>query len=122
MLDLGVELLSDQGGGVEIDDIGDGVHLAHLHELGNDLGSGLLQAGSQLADGDLIGDGDLQLRVAGLLQLDALQSLSLGLTAAAKLLAAAVVAVVELFLSCRWAGSCACWACCGCRPGRRSGR
>ena len=73
------------------------MHLAHLHELGNDLGSGLLQAGSQLADGDLIGDGDFQLRVAGLLQLDALQSLSLGLTAAAKLLAAAVVAVVELF-------------------------
>ena len=94
VLDLGVELLSDQGGGVEIDDIGDGVHLAHLHELGNDLGSGLLQAGSQLADGDLIGDGDLQLRVAGFLQLDALQSLSLGLTAAAKLLAAAFVAVV----------------------------
>ena len=52
-----------------------------------------LQAGSQLADGDLIGDGDLQLRVAGLLQLDALQALGLGLTAAAELLAAAVVAV-----------------------------
>ena len=53
MLDLGVELLGDQGGGVEIDNVGDGVHLAHLHELGHDLGSALLQAGSQLADGDL---------------------------------------------------------------------
>ena len=30
MLDLGVELLGDQGGGVEINDIRDGVHLAHL--------------------------------------------------------------------------------------------
>ena len=84
MLDLSVELLGDQGGGVEIDDIGDGVHLAHLHELGNDLGGALLQAGGQLADGDLVGDGDLQLRVAGLFQLDALQALGLGLTAAAR--------------------------------------
>ena len=38
MLDLSAELLGDQGGGVEIDNVGDGVHLAHLHELGNDLG------------------------------------------------------------------------------------
>ena len=98
MLDLSVELLGDQGGGVEIDNVGDGVHLAHLHELGNDLGGALFQAGGQLADGDLVGDGDLQLRVAGLFQLDALQALGLGFTAAAKLLAAAVVAVVELFL------------------------
>ena len=98
MLNLGVEFLGNQGGGVKIDHVRDGVHLAHLHKLGNNLGSALLQAGSQLTDGNLIRDGDFQLRVAGLLQLDALQSLSLGLTAAAKLLAAAVVAVVELFL------------------------
>ena len=98
MLDLGVELLGNQGGGVEVNDIGDGMHLAHLHEFGHDLGSALLQAGSQLTDGDLIGDGDLELGIAGLLQLDALQALGLGLTAAAELLAAAVVAVVELFL------------------------
>ena len=97
VLDLGVEFLGDQGGGVEIDDVRDGVHLAHLHKLGNNLGSVLLQAGSQLADGDLVGDGDFQLRVAGLFQLNALQALSLGLAAAAKLLAAAVVAVIELF-------------------------
>ena len=74
------------------------MHLAHLHELGHDLGGALLQAGSQFTDGDLIGDGDLELGIAGLLKLDALQALGLGLTAAAKLLAAAVVAVVELFL------------------------
>ena len=74
------------------------MHLAHLHEFGHDLGSALLQAGSQLTDGDLIGDGDLELGIAGLLQLDALQTLGLGLAAAAELLAAAVVAVVELFL------------------------
>ena len=98
MLDLGVEFLGNQGGGVEVNDIGDGVHLAHLHELSHDLGSALLQAGSQLTDGDLIGDGDLELGIAGLLQLDALQTLGLGLAAAAELLAAAIVAVVELFL------------------------
>ena len=98
MLDLGMELLGNQGGGVEVNDIRDGVHLAHLHEFGHDLGSALLQAGSQFTDGDLIGDGDLELGIAGLLQLDALQALGLGLTAAAELLAAAVVAVVELFL------------------------
>ena len=38
MLDLGVELLGDQGGGVEVNDIRDGMHLAHLHEFGHDLG------------------------------------------------------------------------------------
>ncbi len=98
VLDLCVELLGQQGGGVEIDNIVDGVHLAHLHELGNDLAGLLLQAGSQLADGDLVRDGDLQLRVAGLFQLDALQALSLGLAAPSELLAAALVALVELFL------------------------
>ena len=94
MLDLGVELLGDQGGGVEINNVGDGVHLAHLHELGNDLGGALLQAGGQLADGDLIGDGDLQLRVAGLFQLDALQALELGLALA--LLELLALALAEL--------------------------
>jgi len=58
----------DQGGGIKIDHIGSSVHFAHLHELGNNLGHILLQAGSQLANGDLIGDGDLELGVAGLFQ------------------------------------------------------
>ena len=94
MLDLGVELLGDQGGSVEVNDIRDGVHLAHLHELGNDLGSALLQAGGQFADGDLVGDGDLQLRVAGLFQLDALQALELSLALALlELLALALAAL-----------------------------
>ena len=97
VLDLGVELLGHQGGGVKVHHVGSGVHLAHLHELGHDLGDVLLQAGSQLADGDLVGDGDLELGVAGLLQLDALQALGLGLAAALVLVAAAVF-VVELLL------------------------
>ena len=97
MLHLCVEFLCDQGGGIKIDHIGSSVHFAHLHELGNNLGHVLLQAGSQLANGDLIGDGDFELGVAGLFQLDALQALGFGFTAAAKLLAAAVIAVVELF-------------------------
>ena len=79
VLHLGVELLGNQGGGVEIDDVIDGVHLTHLHALGNDLAGLLLEAGGQLGDGDLIGDGHLQLGVAGLLQLDALHPLGLGL-------------------------------------------
>ena len=97
MLHLCVEFLCDQGGGIKIDHIGSSVHFAHLHELGNNLGHVLLQAGSQLANSDLIGDGDFELGVAGLFQLDALQALGFGFTAAAKLLAAAVIAVVELF-------------------------
>ena len=99
LLDLGVELLGHQSGGIEIDDVVDGVHLAHLHELGDDLAGLLLQAGSQLTDGDLIGDEDLQLCIAGLFQLDALQTLELGLTLALlELLALALAALGELLL------------------------
>ena len=99
VLDLGVELLRQQRSGVEIDDVVDGVHLAHLHELGDDLTGLLLQAGSQLTDGDLVGDGNLQLRVAGLFQLDALQTLELGLALALlELLALALAALGELLL------------------------
>ena len=99
VLDLCVELLCQQSCGVEIDHVVDGVHLAHLHELGNDLAGLLLQAGSQLTDGDLIGDEDLQLRIAGLFQLDALQTLELGLTLALlELLALALAALGELLL------------------------
>ena len=99
MLDLCVELLCQQSCSVEIDHIVDGVHLAHLHELGNDLASLLLQAGSQLAHGDLVGDQHLQLSVARLLQLDALQTLELGLALALlELLALALAALGELLL------------------------
>ena len=56
VLDLCVELLCQQSCGVEIDHIVDGVHLAPLHELGNDLTGLLLQTGSQLAHGDLVRD------------------------------------------------------------------
>ena len=99
VLDLCVELLCQQRSGIKIDHIVDGVHLAHLHELGNDLAGLLLQAGGQLADGDLIGDHHLQLRVAGLFQLDALQALELGLTLALlELLALALAALGELLL------------------------
>ena len=99
VLDLCVELLSQQGSGIKIDDVVDGVHLTHLHELGNDLTSLLLQAGSQLTDGDLIRDGDFQLCVAGLFQLDALQALELGLALAfLELLALTLAALGELLL------------------------
>ena len=54
---------------------------------------------SQFTDGDLIGDEDLQLRIAGLFQLDALQTLELGLTLALlELLALALAALGELLL------------------------
>ena len=99
LLDLGVELLGHQSSGIEIDDVVDGMHLAHLHELGDDLAGLLLQAGSQLTDGDLVGDENLQLRIAGLFQLDALQTLELGLTLALlELLALALAALGELLL------------------------
>ena len=99
VLDLCVELLGQQGCGIKVDDVVDGVHLAHLHELGDDLAGLLLQAGSQLADGDLVGDQHLQLGVAGLFQLDALQTLELGLALALlELLALALAALGELLL------------------------
>ena len=44
VLDLCVELLCQQRSGIKIDHIVDGVHLTHLHELGNDLAGLLLQA------------------------------------------------------------------------------
>ena len=99
VLDLCVELLGQQRSGIKVDDVVDGMHLAHLHELGNDLAGLLLQAGSQLADGDLVGDQHLQLGVAGLFQLDALQALELGLALALlELLALALAALGELLL------------------------
>ena len=99
VLDLCVELLCQQRSGIKIDHIVDGVHLAHLHELGNDLAGLLLQAGSQLAHGDLVGDHHLQLCAAGLFQLDALQTLELGLALALlELLALALTALGELLL------------------------
>ena len=99
VLDLCVELLCQQSCGVEIDHIVDGVHLAHLHELGNDLTGLLLQAGCQLAHSDLVGDQHLQLGVACLLQLDALQTLELGLSLALlELLALTLTALGELLL------------------------
>ena len=81
------------------------VHLAHLHELGNDLTGLLLQAGRQLAHSDLVGDQHLQLGVTGLFQLDALQTLELSLALALlELLALALTALGELLLvACGWA-------------------
>ena len=99
VLDLCVELLCQQSCGVEIDHIVDGVHLAHLHELGNNLTGLLLQAGSQLAHGDLVRDHHLQLGVACLLQLDALQTLELSLALALlELLALTLTTLGELLL------------------------
>src|SRR5699024_10038610 len=99
VLHLGAELLGDEGGGVKVDDVVDGVHLAHLHALGNDLADLLLEAGGQLGDGDLVGDGDFQLGVAGLFQLDALHPLGLGLPLALlELLALALGPLAELLL------------------------
>ena len=99
VLHLGAELLGNEGGGVKVDDVVDGVHLAHLHALGNDLADLLLEAGGQLGDGDLIGDGDFQLGVAGLFQLDALHPLGLGLPLALlELLALALGPLAELLL------------------------
>ena len=103
MLDLGVEFFGHQSGGVKIHHVVHGVHLAHHHKLLDDLGGALLQAGGQLAHGDLIGDHHLQLGLAGLLQLDALQLLGFGLTAALEGLVL-LVPVVELLLVAGWRG------------------
>ena len=83
LLDLAAELHRDQGRGVIVDDIRDGGENAHLDKLLDDLGSRLLHARGQLADGDLVGNLDLQRLLFGDLALQAVHLVPLFLTALA---------------------------------------
>ena len=107
MLHHAAQLLGDEGGGVEVDDVGQGGHEAVLHQGLDHLGAGLLHPAGQLAHGDLVGDlhlhrgllGDLQLEPAhltGLLLLATLGGLALLLLAVAALLLDLLLALALL--------------------------
>ena len=101
LFNLAAELLGDKGRGVEVDHLGKGGHHAVFHQALDDLGAGLLHAGGQLADGDLVGDLDGQRRLLRDLELETAHLFGLLLLALAgeRLLAAAAVPVVaELLL------------------------
>ena len=70
-LDLAAKLDGDEFRRVEVDGLVDGRHDAVLQEALDDLDGGLFHAGGKLADGDLVGDLDDQLRLLGDLQLEA---------------------------------------------------
>ena len=95
------QLHGHQGGGIIVDDLGQGGHDAQLHELLDDLGTGLLHAGGQLAHADLIGDLDGEGRLLGDLQLELAHLFLLFLAAlvAEGSALAVVVAALDLLLA-----------------------
>ena len=86
LFDLRAHLHCDEGGGVKVDQLVLGGHDPHHHQLLDDFRDGRLQPGSQFRDGDLVGDQDLQLLLAGPLEGQPLELLGLGLPFAAELL------------------------------------
>ena len=70
VLDLAAKLGGDEFRRVKVDGLVDRGHDAVFEQALDDLGRRLLHAGGQLADGDLIGDLDDQLRLLGDLELE----------------------------------------------------
>ena len=106
LLHLAAHLFRDDGGGVKVDDLAQGSHDAVLHQALDNLGAGLLHAGGQLANADLVRNKHLNRGLLGDLQLQAAHTLLLFLLAlvaeAASLLAAALtlgIAALELLLA-----------------------
>ena len=97
---LAAQLLGNDGGGVEVDDVAEGGHDAVLHQGLDHLGAGLLHTGGQLAHADGVWDLDSQRSLFGDLQLEPAHLLLLLLAALAALEAAlALVAALELLLA-----------------------
>ena len=69
LLNLRAHLFCDDGSGVEVDGLGNVRHNTQLEQLLDDVCCRALQAGSQLADIDLIRDHDLELNLLDLLLL-----------------------------------------------------
>ena len=100
LLHLAAHLFCDDGGGVEVDDLAQGGHDAVFHQALDHLCTGLLHAACQLADGDLIGDLDLDGSLLGDLQLELAHLLGLVLAAlVGHGSALALVIVAELLLA-----------------------
>ena len=101
-LDLAAKLRGDEFRRVEVDGLVDRGHDAVFEQALDDLSRRLLHAGSQLADSDLIGDPDDQLRLLGNLQLETAHLLLLlgaGLCAEALGLLLLFVLVADLLLA-----------------------
>ena len=81
LFDFTAHLLGDEGGGVEVDHLGQGGHDAVFHQGLDHLGAGLFHPAGQLAHGDLVGDGDLDGGLFGDFQLEAAHFFRLVLTA-----------------------------------------
>ena len=101
LLHLAAQLLGDDGGGVEVDDVAERGHNAVFDEALDHLGAGLFHAGGQLAHADLVGDLDHQGVLLGDLGLEAAHLFLLLLPALAALEAAApaLVPALELLLA-----------------------
>ena len=102
VLDLAAELHGHERGGIVINGIGQRRHDAHLHETAHDLGTGLLHAGGELADGDRVRDLDLELLLFCDLQLQLLHLVALllaALGAGGRILRTLTVAVLDLLLA-----------------------
>ncbi len=87
VLDLCTDLHCDESGGIVVDDLRSGGKDAHSHQALDDLGSLNLEAQCELAYGQLIGELDLELLSALLLELQAAQLFHLLLSAGAEGLA-----------------------------------
>ena len=104
MLDLAAKLGRDKLCGVKVDGLVDRGHDAVFEQALDDLGRRLLHAGGQLADGDLVGDLDDQLRLLGDLELESAHLLLLlgaGLGTEALGLLLLFVLVADLLLAAR---------------------
>ena len=102
VLDLAAKLSGDEFRRVKVDGLVDRGHDAVFEQALDDLGRRLLHAGGQLADGDLIGDLDDQLRLLGDLELESAHLLLLlgaGLGAEALGLLLLFVLVADLLLA-----------------------
>ena len=99
--DLCIVFHGNEGGGIEIDGVAKGGHDAVAHQLLDDFGTRLLQAGGKLRHGDLIGDGNLQDGLLGsLLLAQAGKLLRLGIAAlgAGCLTAVILILLLDFFL------------------------
>ena len=103
---LTAHLLGDDGGGVEVDNVGEGGHNPVFNEALHHLGPGLFHPGGQLTHTDLVGDEHLGGGLLGNLQLEAAHPVLLLLAALvaeglapAALLAAPLVLLLELLLA-----------------------
>ena len=99
-LDLSVHLGGDDGRRIKIDRLIDRGHHTEGKQLFDNVRSRALELGSQIADGDLITDGDLNRRFLGALRRDTLQALRLRLPlmGAHALLAVLAGLLLELLL------------------------